>query len=48
MFRLEIEGRDFGLKPMNCPVHCLLYSLSPHSYRELPLRIAEAGNLHRN
>jgi threonyl-tRNA synthetase len=48
MFRLEIEGRDFGLKPMNCPGHCLLYSLTPHSYRELPLRIAEAGNLHRN
>jgi threonyl-tRNA synthetase len=48
MFRLEIEDRDFGLKPMNCPGHCLLYSLTPHSYRELPLRIAEAGNLHRN
>ena len=48
MFRLEIEGRDFGLKPMNCPGHCLLYSLSKHSYRELPLRLAEAGNLHRN
>jgi threonyl-tRNA synthetase len=48
MFRLEIEGRDFGLKPMNCPGHCLLYSLIPRSYRDLPLRIAEAGNLHRN
>jgi threonyl-tRNA synthetase len=48
MFLLEIEGRDFGLKPMNCPGHCLLYSLTPHSYRELPLRLAEAGNLHRN
>ena len=48
MFRLEVEGRDFALKPMNCPGHCLLYSLSPHSYRELPLRFAEAGNLHRN
>jgi threonyl-tRNA synthetase len=48
MFRLEIEEREFGLKPMNCPGHCLLYSLVPHSYRELPLRIAEAGNLHRN
>jgi len=48
MFRLEIEGRDFGLKPMNCPGHCLLYSLLPKSYRELPLRLAEAGNLHRN
>jgi threonyl-tRNA synthetase len=48
MFSLEIEGRDFGLKPMNCPGHCLLYSQSPHSYRDLPLRFAEAGNLHRN
>ena len=48
MFRVKIEERDFALKPMNCPGHCLLYSLSPHSYRELPLRIAEAGNLHRN
>ena len=48
MFQLQIEGRDYGLKPMNCPGHCLLYSLVPHSYRELPLRIAEAGNLHRN
>jgi threonyl-tRNA synthetase len=48
MFRLEAEGRDYGLKPMNCPGHCLLYSLAPHSYRELPLRVAEAGNLHRN
>ena len=48
MFTLAIEERDFGLKPMNCPGHCLLYSLAPHSYRELPLRLAEAGNLHRN
>ena len=48
MFRVQIEERDFGLKPMNCPGHCLLYSLTPHSYRELPLRLAEAGNLHRN
>ena len=42
------RSRDFGLKPMNCPGHCLLYSLRPHCYRELPLRLAEAGNLHRN
>ena len=48
MFRVEIEGRDFGLKPMNCPGHCALYAQSPHSYRELPIRLAEAGNLHRN
>jgi threonyl-tRNA synthetase len=48
MFRVEIESRDFALKPMNCPGHCLLYAQTPHSYRELPLRLAEAGNLHRN
>jgi threonyl-tRNA synthetase len=48
MFKVEIEEREFGLKPMNCPGHCLLYSLNPHSYKELPLRLAEAGNLHRN
>jgi threonyl-tRNA synthetase len=48
MFALEVEGRDFGLKPMNCPGHCLLYSQGAHSYRDLPLRLAEAGNLHRN
>jgi threonyl-tRNA synthetase len=48
MFTLEIEGRDFGLKPMNCPGHCLIYSQTSHSYRDLPLRLAEAGNLHRN
>jgi len=48
MYALEIEGRQFGLKPMNCPGHCLLYAQAAHSYRELPLRLAEAGNLHRN
>jgi threonyl-tRNA synthetase len=48
MFVLEIEGRQAGIKPMNCPGHCLLYSQTPHSYRDLPYRVAEAGNLHRN
>jgi threonyl-tRNA synthetase len=48
MFTLEIEERDFGLKPMNCPGHCALYGQTAHSYRDLPLRFAEAGNLHRN
>jgi threonyl-tRNA synthetase len=48
MYGLEIEGREFGLKPMNCPGHCLVYGQTPHSYRNLPLRLAEAGNLHRN
>jgi threonyl-tRNA synthetase len=48
MFTLEAEGREYGLKPMNCPGHCVLYSQTAHSYRDLPLRLAEAGNLHRN
>jgi threonyl-tRNA synthetase len=48
MFTLEAEGHEYGLKPMNCPGHCVLYAQTPHSYRELPLRLAEAGNLHRN
>lgn len=36
-----------GVKPMNCPGHCLLYASEKHSYRELPLRIADFGRLHR-
>ena len=38
----------FGLKPMNCPGHCLVYASRSRSYRELPVRLAEAGTLHRN
>ena len=37
-----------GLKPMNCPCHCLIYKNSSHSYKELPMRIADFGVLHRN
>jgi threonyl-tRNA synthetase len=37
-----------ALKPMNCPGHCQLYSLRPHSYRDLPVRYSEPGPLHRN
>jgi threonyl-tRNA synthetase len=48
MFTFESEHREFGLKPMNCPGHCALYGHGAWSYRELPLRMAEAGNLHRN
>jgi threonyl-tRNA synthetase len=48
MFLLEIDERPFGMKPMNCPGHCLLFGQSRWSYRELPVRVAEAGNLHRN
>jgi len=37
-----------GLKPMNCPGHCLLYKTLQHSYKELPIRYADFGVLHRN
>ncbi len=43
MYTLEIEDRDFGLKPMNCPAHCLIYKNDRHSYRDLPLRMNEVG-----
>lgn len=37
-----------GLKPMNCPGHCIMFSQGVKSYRELPLRYADFGVLHRN
>uniref|UniRef100_A0A2P2LKS4 threonine--tRNA ligase n=1 Tax=Rhizophora mucronata TaxID=61149 RepID=A0A2P2LKS4_RHIMU len=48
MFVLEIEKQEFGLKPMNCPGHCLMFQHRVRSYRELPLRLADFGVLHRN
>ncbi|XP_056165961.1 threonine--tRNA ligase, mitochondrial 1 [Syzygium oleosum] len=48
MFVFEIEKQEFGLKPMNCPGHCLMFKHRVRSYRELPLRIADFGVLHRN
>jgi threonyl-tRNA synthetase len=48
MFLTESEDRAMALKPMNCPGHCQLYSLQPHSYRDLPVRYSEPGLLHRN
>lgn len=48
MFRLEIEGQDYSLKPMNCPESTLIYRSRVRSYRDLPLRWAEYGRLHRN
>lgn len=47
MYTLEIEERDFAIKPMNCPGGMLYYLSQIHSYRELPLRVAEIGNVHR-
>lgn len=48
MFCFEIEKQQFGLKPMNCPGHCLMFANRTRSYRELPLRFADFGVLHRN
>lgn len=42
------EGQEFGLKPMNCPGHCLMFRSKMKSYRDLPLRLADFGALHRN
>ncbi|MEL6923408.1 MAG: threonine--tRNA ligase, partial [Bacteroidota bacterium] len=41
------EGEEFLLKPMNCPHHCEVYANRPHSYKELPIRIAEFGTVYR-
>jgi threonyl-tRNA synthetase len=43
----EVESRSGSVKPMNCPGHCLLYAGSGHSYRDLPVRFADFGRLHR-
>jgi threonyl-tRNA synthetase len=48
MFLVEEDDRTWGLKPMNCPGHMLIFGDRMRSYRELPLRLAEAGTLHRN
>ncbi|MFA6035612.1 MAG: threonine--tRNA ligase [Candidatus Micrarchaeia archaeon] len=48
MFELKVEDRDFSLKPMNCPSHLLIYKSTSHSYRDLPVRIADFAPLHRN
>ena len=48
MFAFEIEKETFGLKPMNCPGHCLMFKSRERSYRELPWRVADFGVIHRN
>jgi threonyl-tRNA synthetase len=47
MYFSRVEERDFSMKPMNCPGHCLLYHAERKSYRDLPWRIADFGRLHR-
>ncbi|XP_045805575.1 threonine--tRNA ligase, mitochondrial 1-like isoform X1 [Trifolium pratense] len=48
MFVLQIDKQEFGLKPMNCPGHCLVFKHKVRSYRELPIRFADFGVLHSN
>ncbi len=47
MFFTHVEEREFGVKPMNCPGHFLLFQMSHWSYRDLPVRFADFGRLHR-
>ena len=48
MFTTASENRDYAVKPMNCPGHVQIFNHGLHSYRELPLRLAEFGSCHRN
>ena len=48
MYFLEIDEEEYGIKPMNCPAHILIYNSEVHSYRDLPLRIFEFGYVHRH
>ncbi|AHF03408.1 threonyl-tRNA synthetase [Marichromatium purpuratum 984] len=48
MFTTQLDDRDFAIKPMNCPGHIQLYNQGLKSYRDLPLRMAEFGVVHRN
>ena len=48
MYTTIIDGEDYAIKPMNCPGGMLVYKTEPHSYRDLPLRMAELGLVHRH
>ncbi|MDP7088971.1 MAG: threonine--tRNA ligase [Dehalococcoidia bacterium] len=48
MYFLDVDEKEFGVKPMNCPAAAMLYLANSHSYRELPIRMADFGRLHRN
>ena len=48
MYFTKIDEEDYAVKPMNCPGHILIYNSERHSYRELPIRIAEFGTVHRH
>jgi threonyl-tRNA synthetase len=48
MYFTEVEAHPMALKPMNCPAHIQIYNDSRHSYRDLPIRLSEAGLVHRH
>jgi threonyl-tRNA synthetase len=48
MYFTDVEDRPMGLKPMNCPAHCQIYNRELRSYRDLPIRLAEQGLVHRH
>jgi len=48
MFTTSTENREYAIKPMNCPCHIQVFNQNLHSYRDLPLRLAEFGSCHRN
>jgi threonyl-tRNA synthetase len=48
MYFTDVEGRELGLKPMNCPAHIQIYRSDRRSYRDLPIRYSEAGLVHRH
>ncbi len=48
MYSLQVDDQEYVLKPMNCPFHVLIYKDSRHSYRDLPIRMAEMGTVYRN
>ncbi|MBS1960826.1 MAG: threonine--tRNA ligase [Bdellovibrionales bacterium] len=47
MYFTQIDEREFAVKPMNCPMHTMIYSTGKRSYRDLPIRMADFGRLHR-
>ncbi len=47
MYFTTAEEREYALKPMNCPGHCIMFGSQKHSYRDLPIRYADFGRLHR-
>ena len=48
MYFFDVEGQEYGIKPMNCPAHVLFFKNDTRSYRDLPLRLFELGTVHRH